>query len=397
MKARFTPISRVTLLSILTAFFLNEASGQCAGGETPGSTAFDTTIATPAGINTMQIKFPQFDPQNGMVTCVRLCVTITGVIDSVSIENNSASPQTADVYYIRTDQITGPGLSTPLSNSVNQHYGTYNLGATNGVVGSGPDFVSLKDTVLNAHQVCRQISDSATIVQFYGLDSVSYTYDIQAFTNVSVTGGNYNNTVVTSAFVNFRFEYCTCPAQALPANIRQFNVFKLGTDKAELKWSGFDDAYSEYHYETEVSRDGINFTSFHTQPKHAGNSSYNVVYQADHSQGGTYFFRIKQVYASGVMKYSNIRQVVLEKSDFPKFSLYPNPSDGIVGIKFDNILTGHYNIQIFNAQGQAVVKKEIATGGSSYVQVARLETGVYWLRITDKESKQYSVHQLLIK
>lgn len=397
MKISFTPISRVTLLSILAAFFLSDLHAQCADGETPGSTAFDTTIATPAGINTMTIKFPQFDPQAGMVTCVRLCVTITGVIDSVSIENNSASPQTADVYYIRTDQITGPGLSTPLSNSVNQHYGTYNLGATNGIIGSGPDFVSLKDTVLNALEVCRQISDSATIAQFYGLDSVAYTYNITAFTNVSVTGGNYNNTVVTSAFVNFRFEYCTCPPQVLPVNIQQFNVFKVNSSKAELRWSGFDDPYADYHYETEVSRDGVNFTSFAIQPKQAGNSSYNALYLADHAQGGVYFFRIKQVYASGNTRYSNIRQVVLEKSDFPKFSLYPNPSDGIVGIKFDNILTGQFNIQIYNAQGQTVVNKEIAAGGSSYVQVARLETGVYWLRITDKNSQLYSVNQLLIK
>jgi len=398
MKLSFTRISRVTLLSLLTSFIMLKTSAQCADGGIPGSTAFDTTIATPAGINTMQIKFPQFDPQNGMVTCVRLCVTITGVIDSVSVENNSASPQTADVHYIRTDQMTGPGLSTPLTNSVTQHYGPIPLGPTNGVLGSGTDFVYIKDTVLNAHQVCRQISDSTTIVQFYGFDSVAYTYNITAFTNVSVTGGNYNNTVVTSAFVNFRFEYCTCPPQVLPINIRQFDVTKLSSEKAELKWLGFDEEHAAYHYEGEMSRDGINFTSIGNVEKHVNpNIPYKMTYQADHSQGGLYFFRIKQVYASGNVRYSNIRQVYLEKSDIPKFSLYPNPSDGIVGIKFDNILTGHFNIQIYNTQGQTVVNKEIAAGGSSYVQVAKLESGVYWLRITDKKSQQYSVNQLLIK
>jgi len=398
MKLSFTRFSRVTILSLFSFFLLENAFAQCPTGEVPGSTAFDTTIATPAGINSMQIKFPQFDPQNGMVTCVRLCVTITGVIDSVSVENNSASPQTADVYYIRTDMITGPGLGSPLTNSVNQHYGPINLAPTDGTLGSGPDFVYIKDTVLNAHQVCNQISDSATIEQFYGLDSVTYTYNITAFTNVSVTGGNYNNTVVTSAFVNFRFEYCTCPAQVLPGNIRQFNVSKIASNKAELKWSGFDDQFADYHYEAEMSRDGINFSTVTTYPKSSGSiNQYRTIYQAAEGEGGIYYFRIRQVYASGNVRYSNIRQVTLEKSDFPKFSLYPNPSDGIVGIKFDNILTGHFNIQIFNAQGQKVVSKEIAAGGSSYVQVARLETGVYWLRITDKNSQLYSVNQLLIK
>jgi hypothetical protein len=399
MKPIFTRISRVTILSFLAVFTFKSLSAQCPGGELQGSTAFDTTIATPAGINTLQIKFPQFDPQGGMLTCVRLCVTITGVIDSVSVENNSASPQVADVYYIRTDQITGPGLGSPLSNSVNQHYGPINLAPTDGTLGSGPDFVYIKDTVLNAHEVCRQISDSATIAQFYGTDSVAYSYNITAFTNVSVTGGNYNNTVVTSAFVNFRFEYCTCPSQVLPGNIREFNVVKLTADKAELRWSGFDDQFADYFYEAEMSRDGINFSTVGTFPRNSGtNNPYRMSYQAaTHDASGLYFFRIKQVYSSGNVRYSNIRQVQLEKSDFPKFSLYPNPSDGIVGIKFDNILTGHFNIQIFNAQGQTVVKKEIAAGGSSYVQVAKLETGVYWLRITDKNSQLYSVNQLLIK
>ena len=68
-----------------------------------------------------------------------------------------------------------------------------------------------------------------------------------------------------------------------------------------------------------------------------------------------------------------------------------------VGIKFDNIITGHFNIQIYNTQGQTMVKKEIAMNESSYVQVATLESGVYWLRVTDGKSMASCVNQLLIK
>lgn len=400
MKPLYSRFFRVTLLFIFLLFFISNTYAQCSDGQPAGQTAFDTTIVTPAGINTMQIKFPKFDPQNGMVTCVRLCVTITGVVDSVSIENNSASPQTGDVWYIRTDQITGPGLSTPLSNSVNQHYGPYLLEATDGTVGSGLDFVYVKDTVLNAVTNCNMISDSATIAQFYGLDSVAYTYNISAFTNVSCTGGNYNSTVVTSAFVNFRFEYCTCPSLILPLNIHQFNVTKLTDEKAELKWMGFDDPYADYSYEAEMSRDGHHFSSVGSFPKNTINNNsdpYQLVFTADNGEEGIYFFRIKQVYSSGYSRYSNIKQVNLENSDFPTFALYPNPSNGIVGIKFDNILSGHFKIHIYNTQGQVIVKKDIAAAESSFIEVASLQRGIYWVRLTDVKSQLSRVNQLLIK
>ena len=399
MKQVYLRFFSVTIPILFLISFSQLSYAQCPGGGVSGTTAYDTTITTPAGINTMQIKFPKFDPSTGMVTCVRLCVSITGVVDSLSIENNSASSETADVYYIRNDQITGPGLVSPLSNSVNYHYPTFSLGATDGTAGSGPDFVSIvRDTILNAHQVCRQLTDSATIAQFYGIDSVTYTYDITAFTNISCTGGNYSTSIATSAFVRFHFEYCTCPPTVLPLNIRQFNVTKLTADKAELKWTGFDDPFSDYQYEAQMSRDGHNFIPIGLLPKNTTNSDpYRVIYRTSNGESGVYFFRIKQVYSNGHSLYSNIKQVTLENSDFPKFTLYPNPSTGIVGIKFDNITTGHFNIQIFNTQGQVIVKKEIAVSGSSYVQMATLENGVYWLRVTNAKSQTFCVNQLLIK
>jgi hypothetical protein len=263
MKHVYSRFFSVTIPILLLISYSHLSYAQCPGGQPGGLAAFDTTIATPEGINTMQIKFPQFDPLAGMVTCVRLCVTITGIVDSVSVENNSASPQTANVYYNRTDQITGPGLISPLSNSINYHYGPYSLGATDGTAGSGPDFISIShDTVLNAVSVCRTLNDSTTLSQFYGTDSVTYTYDISAFTSITCTGGNYNSSISTSAFVRFHFEYCTCPPTVLPLNILQFSVTKLAADKAELKWSGgFDDLNSNYQYEAQVSRDGHNYIS----------------------------------------------------------------------------------------------------------------------------------------
>lgn len=399
MKHVYIRICSVTILILSLICTTHLSFAQCPDGSPGGQTAYDTTITTPTGINTLQLKFPKFDPQVGMVTCVRLCITITGVMDSVSVENNSASPQTADVYYIRTDQITGPGLSSPLSNSINQHYGPYALGGSDGVTGSGPDFVSItKDTVLNAVQVCRQLTDSATIAQFYGLDSVTYLYNISAFTNISCTGGNYNSSIATSAFVRFRFEYCTCPPEILPLSVRQFSAIKIAADKAELKWRGYDDPYAGYYYEVQMSRDGQNFSSIGILAKGVSvNSDYKLTYKALSGENGSYYFRIKQVYDNGVARYSNIKHLVLENPDFPGFTLYPNPSNGIVGIKFDKINTGRFNFQIYNSQGQLMVKKDIVMTGTSYVELATLESGVYWVKMTNVKTRTSCVNQLLIK
>ncbi len=401
MKYSYSTFFIVSFLVTVQVFSFRAAKAQCPYGYTPGTTMYDTTIATPPGINTLQVKFPQADPLAGMVTCLQLCISITGVVDSVSVENNSASPQTADIYYIRTDQITGPGLSGPLTNSINHHYGPYALGPTDGVLGSGPDFMYIShDTLLNAVTVCQTITNLDSLFQFYGHDSVTYLYNISAFTNVSCTGGNYNSTVATSALVRFQFQYCTCPGFVLPLNIRNFSAVKKADNKAELNWSGFDDPNIpfSYHYVTEVSRDGIHFSPAGQVPRHQhGDGSYNYLYTTRQNESGMFYFRVKQVYANGFTRISEVRPLRLEGSAPPKFIIYPNPSDGIVGIKFDNNHSGKMLLQIFNTQGQKVIHKEIEVSGSFYQQVATLQSGTYWLKLTDVTNQLSGVNQLFIK
>jgi hypothetical protein len=401
MKHVYFRFFSVTILILFLVSFNNPGYSQCVGGGPGGQTAYDTTIAFGSGIVSTDVKFPKFDPQSGMVTCVKLCIAIKGIIDTVALENFTNASQTGSYTYNRKDTIRGPGIPTYLTSAAptNLNFGPFPLAATDGVFGSGPDFYSVgSDTVLTK-VLCANISDSTTISSFYGVnDSVTYNYTIDADANGFVTGGSYSSFVLSSAVVNFHFQYCTCPPAVLPFNIRQFNVTKLGSDKAELKWIGYDDPLANYHYEAEMSRNGHNFVSIGSVPKNTTNTDpYKLIYRTISGQTGVYYFRIKQVYSNGYSRFSNIREVTLENSDFPKFTLYPNPSNGIVGIKFDNIYTGHFNIQIYNTQGQLMVKKDIVANGSSYIQVATMENGVYWLRLTDVKSQTSCVNQLLIK
>ena len=399
MKHVYLRFFRVTSFLLFLVLSIHLSYSQCPGGGTPGQTAFDTTIAFGSGIVSTQVKFPKFDPQTGMVTCVRLCVTLKGVIDTVALENFTNAAQTGTYTYTRKDTLRGPGIPTFLNSSTNLSFGPFPLAATDGVFGSGPDFYSNgPDTVLS-RVLCLNISDSATIASFYGVnDTVVYNYAIDADAIGFVTGGSSLAFVLSSAFVNVHFEYCTCPPLLLPFYISQFTLTKLKRDKVELRWTAYDDPFANYQYEAQMSRDGYNFTSIGMLEKVANSSEpYRLVYTANSGQSGAYFFRIKQVYSNGYSRYSNIRQATMENSDFPRFTLYPNPSNGIVGIKFDYILSGHFNIQIFNTQGKVIVKKDVVANGSSYIKLATIESGVYWLRMTDVKSQESCVTQLLIK
>jgi hypothetical protein len=371
---------------------------QCPSGQPAGATAYDTTIKFGAGIVSTLVKFPKFDPDSGMVTCVKLCVTIKGVIDTVALENLSNSAQTGSYNYSRRDTITGPGIPTYLTSGTNDlNFGPFPLAATDGVFGSGPDFYSHgPDTVLTK-VLCANINDSATIAQFYGdNDTVVYNYNIDASAGWSVTGGSAAAFVLSSALVNFHFQYCTCPSSTLPLNIYDFTAQKTASNQATLSWSGFDDLAKDYHYEVELSHDGHNFSTVSTVVKNFSSQGYKYIYTTAISENPKYFFRIKQVYSNGYARFSEIKSVELQNSDAPKINIYPNPSNGVVGIKFVNTSTGKFLVQISNTQGQTVFSNEVeANGGLKYITT--LQRGMYWLRLIDVTSHLSCVNQLLIK
>lgn len=384
------------LFAVIFQCYSNKSYSQCSGSGTPGAVAYDTTVTTGSGNYNTVFSFPKFDPTNGMVTCVKLCLTITGRV-SMLLENNVTASAIYNILYNRKDTLSGQGLSSPLTNDISVSYGPYNLAASDGVSFSGPDFISIgPDTVLRSVSVCRTLTDSIDLVPFYGHDSVNYNYSINA--GASVTGsGDYLFSVSTQGSVNYNLQYCYCPNAVLPLNIHNFTVTKKGDDRADLQWIGQDDHGSNYHYEVEVSRDGYHFSSISSLSVNPRSSDYNYLYAMGENTGGRYFFRVKQVYSNGYTRFSEIKYADLERSASPQFTLYPNPSGGIVGIKFDNIQTGQLMVQIFNTQGQKTLEKRIEASGSSYRQITVLQQGSYWLKVTDIISRLSCVKQLIIK
>jgi hypothetical protein len=401
MKHIYSRLLSVVLPALLIFSFTDSYGQLCPVGVLPGTRAYDTTISFPAGTSALQVKFPQFDPLEGQVTCMRMCVTMGGVVTLLSFENTDvSSSHTYSATYGRTDFLSGPGISGTLINSVNKPY-TFNLQASdNGGIANdaGPDYGAVvNDTVVGA-PACHEINSQAGLSPFYGTDSVAYTYNVSGGLAIDV-GTNANIKIVSSGFVRFSFQYCTCPAIALPLSVSKFTAEKIAADKAELKWAGFDQSNADYHYEAEVSKNPYNsFTSIGSfSANREGQDDYRTVYRTSNLESGNFYFRIKQIYDNGYVRYTDVRKVTLESSGLPKFSIYPNPSNGIVGIKFDNNSTGFYNVQIFNTQGQLLFTKDIISTGNASVKVTTMKTGAYMIRVVDTKTRLSCVNQLLIK
>jgi len=402
MKKLYNNIFIRCFILLLLAYQTTSISAQCPYGEIAGSTAYDTSIKLGSGIVNTQVKFPKFDPQNGMVTCVKLCVTIKGIIDTIAMENYTNTNQTGSYSYVRKDTITGPGIPTYLTSNATINSPVFPLGPNNGTFFSGPDFYSQgPDTVLT-RVLCSTISDSTAIVQFYGInDSVTYNYNVNAILNDIVTGGSAFKFVLSSAIVNFNFQYCTCPASLLPLNIQNLTVSKANNNNVLVNWIDILDqsTVTSGYYIVQVSEDGVQFKDAGAMAINASGSTtpYSYLYTTQETINRNYWFRIKQVYKNGYIRYSVIKQIYLGNSPVKKFTLFPNPSTGIVGIKFDALEGGKKTLEIFDSRGQKIMQKQILVAESSFQQLGTLPVGIYWVKISNEQNRLPDVSLLLIK
>lgn len=169
------------------------------------------------------------------------------------------------LFFHGDDVITGPGLSTPLSNSEVNSYGPYNLAPKDLVPNSGPDYIGIGPVEIFDKTKVVNISDFSPSYGAAG-DSLIYNYTAIGNTQNNTTG-NWFGGLDASGPVSYKLELCYCPAAIFPLNVRAFNVNKLTENQVDLKWNGIDDSYDEYQYEAEVSRDGKDFSSIGSFPK----------------------------------------------------------------------------------------------------------------------------------
>lgn len=83
--------------------------------------------------------------------------------------------------------------------------------------------------------------------------------------------------------------------------------------------------------------------------------------------------------------------VGIEESElYGNISVYPNPNNGQFILELENVLSGNYEVNIYNALGQMVRNSIIQVNGSysELMQLNSLEKGIYFMKVSDSFGKQ---------
>ena len=90
-----------------------------------------------------------------------------------------------------------------------------------------------------------------------------------------------------------------------------------------------------------------------------------------------FYFRVKQVYPGGYSRYSNIKQVNLENSDFPGFTIYPNPANTQITVSLPSQFNTSYSVKVFDVYGKRVKDMKFNGSESVLIDVRDLANGLY--------------------
>jgi len=400
MKQCYTKLPFILAFTLL-AYLPTHLSAQCLcqDGSAPQVLTYQQTrIIRPIDDSTT-FDLLQFNPDMGQLTCVEVFSYITGVV-RMRLENDEIYAVSYRIGYTRTDQITGPGLGSGLTNNFSKNYGPYSLAASDGAYFSGPDFVAIgPDSVLRNRYLNRNISN---IAPFLGYGNLQYSYKVTGRT--TVTGSiNYIFSVSSQDIVTVGVNYRYCPTDLLSGNMRDFAAYRKSNRDVQLSWITENES-KDNRYEIEISRNGQTFEKTGTlQASTSPNSSstkYEYSYHADQAIGGQLYFRIRQTTTGGKVILSPVRSISFVEGKGKGFTVYPNPAVRMVSMQFDTPLNGDYSIELTNLMGQIVYKRLLRVNSSNSIDIElnnAIAAGVYNLRARSISTNAVYSSKLMIR
>lgn len=171
------------------------------------SVTFDSTV-TGAGNAYHSFTFPKFDASLGTLVevVIRAEVTLRYRFELENRENITINNYRVRV--VREDEISGTAIPVPITNSYQRTYGPYSLAASDGVPGSGSDYLAVGPVYAMNHQVIE--STLHNTADYLGAGSV--TMDYLASTYSIVFGSvnyNFNGTAEDTVRMTVVYKYCS--------------------------------------------------------------------------------------------------------------------------------------------------------------------------------------------
>jgi hypothetical protein len=242
-------------------------------------------------------------------------------------------------------------------------------------------------------------SSTPTLLRFYKLNGTNTTNMTLAeglalvnafqYQNIasSPTGGNRNfdltftNTIVTSNVATFTANLIIL----LPIEIISFEA-NGSQNNIQLDWSVAQEK-NLCHYEIFRSNDGKSFASI--GKLNSNNNLYatsNYHFIDNNALNGLNFYKLKLVEKDGKFSWSNLISINMNNiSHDIQVSLFPNPVNNFINIKFNQLTSDNFNIKILDFNGKIMHTEEVENlfSNTYSIDLNKLSKGIYTMKITD--------------
>jgi hypothetical protein len=167
----------------------------------------------------------------------------------------------------------------------------------------------------------------------------------------------------------------------LPVELLFFNAYAQSGNVA-LSWATASEQNCS-HFIVYKSRDGILWTPI-AYKQGAGNSNHRIDYiDYDNDPAiGVNYYRLEQHDYDGTTALSTIAVVYFEPEDEIQISVFPNPANELLNIRFDGNINVE-SLECFDVTGRIVSIENLMQQSNQFtIDTHQLEAGNYFLRLT---------------
>ena len=206
----------------------------------------------------------------------------------------------------------------------------------------------------------------------------------QMYINIGVsTGANGCSRASANSLLTSCVDYVV-----LPVELKEFKANKRNNGAALVWTTSMEKNAKEFVLQRKTTGDFVDIATI--PAKNAANGASYSFDDASLGKGVTQY-RLKMIDLDGTVKYSSVR--LLRGSDAPKFNIFPNPGNANSKITLNE--TGALvDVIIFNSNGK--VAKQFNNMSETQITVGELPTGIYVVKVVNKETGESSTQKLSI-
>lgn len=180
--------------------------------------------------------------------------------------------------------------------------------------------------------------------------------------------------------------YKALSAALLPLQIISFSANKKD-NFIQLAWITQNEENTS-HFDVEKSTNGISFTAIGNVTAENTFGTHNYGFKDLHPVEKVNYYRLKQFDKDGKYVYSRTVAVNFQR-DGKSMVVSPNPAKDIITINLSSV-SGNIQLELFDALGKLVMKKECKGDAAINASVGHLPAGIYWIKVIsgDMEYRQ---------